>query len=119
MASVGETRSDRSCGLPVAVRARRAVLLSDDGVRIDAAYHPYRPAGNPPGRPPNSRSASLAVVVAHGFTGSLERPAVRRAAAALASYASVVTFSFRRRPAGESYESNPASGTPGTPPVRP
>lgn len=34
-------------------------------------------------------------MVAHGFTGSVDRPAVRRAARAFARYAAVVTFSFR------------------------
>ncbi|MFF7158724.1 alpha/beta fold hydrolase [Streptomyces sp. NPDC008139] len=37
----------------------------------------------------------LAIVVAHGFTGALERPAVRRAARVLGGSAGVVTFSFR------------------------
>ncbi|MEU1788586.1 alpha/beta fold hydrolase [Streptomyces sparsogenes] len=36
-----------------------------------------------------------AIVVAHGFTGALERPALRRAAAVLGRHAAVVTFSFR------------------------
>ncbi|MER5974702.1 alpha/beta hydrolase [Streptomyces sp. NPDC002055] len=35
------------------------------------------------------------MVVAHGFTGALDRPAVRRAARALAWHAMVITFSFR------------------------
>lgn len=33
--------------------------------------------------------------MAHGFTGSVDRPAVRRAALVLSRYAAVVTFSFR------------------------
>nr|WP_242434003.1 alpha/beta hydrolase [Streptomyces sp. CB01580] len=36
-----------------------------------------------------------AIVIAHGFTGSLDRPAVRRAARVLGRHAAVVTFSFR------------------------
>lgn len=36
-----------------------------------------------------------AVVVAHGFTGDLERPHVRRIASVLSGYGAVVTFSFR------------------------
>ncbi|MER6141042.1 alpha/beta fold hydrolase [Streptomyces sparsogenes] len=36
-----------------------------------------------------------AIVVAHGFTGALERPALRRAASVLGRHAAVVTFSFR------------------------
>ena len=35
------------------------------------------------------------IVVAHGFTGDLERPGVRRVAGVLARYGAVVTFSFR------------------------
>ncbi|MCF6524157.1 alpha/beta fold hydrolase [Streptomyces sp. JJ36] len=35
------------------------------------------------------------IVLAHGFTGSLERPALRRAAQVCARHAAVVTFSFR------------------------
>ena len=34
-------------------------------------------------------------MIAHGFTGSAERPAVRRAAGVFRRYAAVVTFSFR------------------------
>ncbi|GAA4095821.1 alpha/beta fold hydrolase [Streptomyces hundungensis] len=34
-------------------------------------------------------------MVAHGFTGSADRPAVRRAAGVFAQYAGVITFSFR------------------------
>ncbi|WP_436232780.1 alpha/beta hydrolase [Actinacidiphila alni] len=41
------------------------------------------------------RERESAIVVAHGFTGALERPAVRRAARVLAGYGGVVTFSFR------------------------
>lgn len=43
--------------------------------------------GNVPG--------DLAIVVAHGFTGDLERLHVRRAATAFTQYGAVVTFSFR------------------------
>ncbi|KUJ65386.1 hydrolase [Streptomyces albus subsp. albus] len=51
---------------------------------IDAAYTPAEgPADGP------------AVVLAHGFSGALERPAVRRAAAVMSRSAAVVTFSFR------------------------
>lgn len=51
---------------------------------IDAAYDP----GTGP-------SGDLAFIVAHGFTGDLDRPHVRRAAGVLARNAAVVTFSFR------------------------
>ncbi|MEV0963864.1 alpha/beta hydrolase [Streptomyces sp. NPDC049910] len=46
-------------------------------------------------RRPGGVAAGTAIVVAHGFTGSVDRPAVRRAARVLARSAAVVTFSFR------------------------
>ncbi|MFD4524947.1 alpha/beta hydrolase family protein [Streptomyces sp. NPDC058470] len=62
----------------------RKLLRTVDGITIDAAYDPgTRPSGD------------LAIVVAHGFTGDLDRPHVRRAAHALSRNAAVVTFSFR------------------------
>ncbi|MGE9694997.1 alpha/beta fold hydrolase [Streptomyces sp. CH6] len=70
-------------GAPAPRRAR-ASLRAADGVRIDAAYEPGPgPVGGP------------VVVLAHGFTGDLDRPHVRRAARFLARHAAVVTFSFR------------------------
>ena len=65
----------------------RRFLRAADGVAIDAAYRPGTGASGP--------LDDLAVVVAHGFTGDLGRPHVRRAAGAFAQYAAVVTFSFR------------------------
>ncbi|MHC0429565.1 alpha/beta hydrolase [Streptomyces sp. O3] len=62
----------------------RATLRTADGVAIDAGYEPG--AGGP---------EAPAIVVAHGFTGHLERPHVRRAAGVFARYGAVVTFSFR------------------------
>lgn len=62
----------------------RAVLLTADGVAVEAEH-----------RPPAGGSGHLAIVVAHGFTGALERPAIRRAAEGLSRYGGVVTFSFR------------------------
>ncbi|WKX74292.1 alpha/beta hydrolase [Streptomyces sp. XD-27] len=59
-------------------------MLTDDGIPIDAAYET---AGGAEG--------DLVFVVAHGFTGALERPALRRAALALSQRAPVITFSFR------------------------
>ena len=74
-------------------------LLTDDGVRIEAAYTPRIPGpegSNAPSRAPvPTPSANLAVVLAHGFSGSLDRPALHRAAAALSQHADVITFSFR------------------------
>lgn len=60
------------------------MLRARDGVAIEAAYEPG-PGG----------SDDPAIVLAHGFTGDLERPHVRRAAAVFAQRAAVVTFSFR------------------------
>ncbi|MEV3860608.1 alpha/beta fold hydrolase [Streptomyces sp. NPDC050095] len=60
------------------------MLRTQDGVAIDAAYDP---GDGVPGGP--------AIVLAHGFTGDLERPHVRRAAGVFAQRAAVVTFSFR------------------------
>lgn len=68
---------------PPAPPSHTARLRAADGVPIAAAYEPGPGAGAP------------AVVVAHGFTGALERPAIRRAAAVFAQRAGVVTFSFR------------------------
>ncbi|MDX3087586.1 MULTISPECIES: alpha/beta hydrolase [Streptomyces] len=66
----------------------RRFLRTEDGVAIDAAYDPGEPAGGAVG-------TGLALVLAHGFTGDLERPYVRRVAAALRRHGAVVTFSFR------------------------
>lgn len=58
-------------------------LTAADGVRIDA--HHDAPAG----------PREQAFVIAHGFTGSWRRPAVRRCAATFARHGGVVTFDFR------------------------
>lgn len=63
---------------------RRAMLRALDGVRIEAFHQPC--AAGP---------ATTAIVVAHGFTGSVDRPPLRRAAGVFARRAGVVTFSFR------------------------
>jgi len=56
-------------------------LTTDDGVRIEAHHDPGPRA--------------LGIVVAHGFTGSWRRPAIRRAATALSRVGGVVSFDFR------------------------
>ncbi|MFF0748286.1 alpha/beta hydrolase family protein [Streptomyces sp. NPDC004267] len=66
----------------------RTDLRTDDGVRIEAVYEPSTASVTDP-------AAGTAVVVAHGFTGSADRPALRRAVAAFRDRASVVSFSFR------------------------
>ncbi|SEQ24103.1 alpha/beta hydrolase [Streptomyces radiopugnans] len=74
----------------------RTRLRTDDGVGIDACYQPRD--GSSAGRDEGAARAAgrgLAIVVAHGFTGSLERPAVRRVSQVFARHADVITFSFR------------------------
>ncbi len=56
-------------------------LQTSDGVPISAHHDPG--------------PADLAIVVAHGFTGSWRRPAVRRAALVFSDHAGVVSFDFR------------------------
>ncbi|GAB3183033.1 alpha/beta fold hydrolase [Streptomyces incanus] len=66
-----------------------------DGVRIDSVYNPAaaeRMTGKDASRPP---SRDLVFVIAHGFTGDVDRPHVRRVARAFARHGAVLTFSFR------------------------
>ncbi|MFC0602744.1 alpha/beta hydrolase [Streptomyces palmae] len=84
MTAGSEAESARPGVSPVTSEGLRATLLTADGVPIDAAYSP---AEDP--------SGGLAVVLAHGFSGALDRPSVRRAAAVMNRSAAVVTFSFR------------------------
>ncbi|HEY7222566.1 MAG TPA: alpha/beta fold hydrolase [Micromonosporaceae bacterium] len=62
--------------------AQTTTRYASDGVEIDAC-HDVGP------------SKDLAIVVAHGFTGSWRRPALRRAVAGLTQHAGVVSFDFR------------------------
>jgi len=84
METPAETEDARSRVSVVTSSGRRTVLLTSDGVSIEAEHLP--PAGG---------SGHLAIVIAHGFSGSLERPAVRRAARGLRRYGGVIVFSFR------------------------
>jgi len=59
-----------------------ATRYAADGIAIDACHDP-------------GPSTKLAIVVAHGFTGSWRRPAMRRVATALRDHAGVVSFDFR------------------------
>jgi pimeloyl-ACP methyl ester carboxylesterase len=59
-------------------------LLTVDGERL-AAVHVEGPAAR----------RDLVVIVAHGFTGSIERPGVQAIVAAFARYAGVIAFDFR------------------------
>jgi pimeloyl-ACP methyl ester carboxylesterase len=69
----------------------RTFLRTSDGVSLDSVYNPgavvYDTSAPSSGR--------LVFVVAHGFTGDVDRPHLRRVAAALARHGAVVTFSFR------------------------
>ncbi|MFF9134372.1 alpha/beta hydrolase [Streptomyces sp. NPDC014806] len=69
----------------------RTLLRTADGVTIDARYDPFT-SGHDTSAPPAGR---LVFVVAHGFTGEVDRPHVRRVVRALARTGAVVTFSFR------------------------
>jgi len=69
----------------------RTFLHTDDGVPIDSVYDPpsfVYDASRPPAR-------DVVFVIAHGFTGDVDRPHVRRVVQALTRYGGVVTFSFR------------------------
>ncbi|MGW1781745.1 alpha/beta hydrolase family protein [Streptomyces sp. NPDC002143] len=69
----------------------RTFLTAADGISIDSVYEPggvvYDASAPSTGHP--------VFVVAHGFTGDVDRPHVRRVASALARHGAVVTFSFR------------------------
>ncbi|WP_329265352.1 alpha/beta hydrolase [Streptomyces pseudovenezuelae] len=85
----------RSTGSPHSETRRhapiRTFLHTDDGVTIDSVYDPpavVYEASRPPSR-------DLVFVIAHGFTGDVDRPHVRRVVEAFTRYGAVVTFSFR------------------------
>ncbi|MEU9730904.1 alpha/beta fold hydrolase [Streptomyces sp. NPDC048002] len=69
----------------------RTFLRTDDGVTIDSVYEPGAVVYNT-GIP---STGGPAFVIAHGFTGDVDKPHVRRVAEAFAQYGSVITFSFR------------------------
>ncbi|MCH6161090.1 alpha/beta fold hydrolase [Streptomyces marispadix] len=73
---------------------RRASLWTSDGVRIEAAYDPYEGGGRGRGARSTVRAPG-AIVLAHGFSGSVDRPALRRAVGVFTQYGAVITFSFR------------------------
>ncbi|MEU9713140.1 alpha/beta fold hydrolase [Streptomyces sp. NPDC047967] len=100
MSSVSEGRF-RASSVPLLTPPPRfATLLTDDGVPVEAVYEPCTagsgaPGGEAAGGLPAPPAATPVIVVAHGFTGSADRPAVRRAARVFAQRAAVITFSFR------------------------
>ncbi|MEV6132297.1 alpha/beta fold hydrolase [Streptomyces violaceusniger] len=88
MTCAREAQSAPRCPSKVITGERRATLLTDDGVSIEALYEPSPAPGTEP-------SDHLVLVVGHGFTGALERPALRRVATAFRQRTAVITFSFR------------------------
>ncbi|MEO3978448.1 alpha/beta hydrolase [Streptomyces sp. CAU 1734] len=72
--------------------ALRTTLTTFDRVPIEAEYRPRTGALESRTTRPRDETA---IVIAHGFSGSLDRPSVRRAAGVFAAHAAVVTFSFR------------------------
>ncbi|BBJ42005.1 alpha/beta hydrolase [Streptomyces antimycoticus] len=88
MTCAREAQSAPRCPSKVITRELRATLLTDDAVSIEALYEPSPASGAEP-------SDHLVLVVGHGFTGALERPALRRVASAFRQRTAVITFSFR------------------------
>ncbi|MFS0697297.1 alpha/beta hydrolase [Streptomyces nitrosporeus] len=92
MSSVSEGRFLSTSVPSITPGPRRVTLLTDDGVRIEAVYSPCTAVA---GAGPDGPDGGTAVVLAHGFTGSVDRPALRRAVEVFAQRAAVITFSFR------------------------
>ncbi|WP_078840806.1 alpha/beta hydrolase [Streptomyces antioxidans] len=88
MTCAREAESAPRCPSTAAAGEQRATLLTDDGVSIEARYEPSPVSGTEP-------SDQVALVVGHGFSGALERPALRRVASAFRQRTAVITFSFR------------------------
>ncbi|MFJ9930880.1 alpha/beta hydrolase family protein [Streptomyces misionensis] len=63
----------------------RTFLRTADGTPVEAVYEPG----------PDAPGTGPVLVIAHGFTGDVDRPHVRRVAAGLGRHGAVVTFSFR------------------------
>jgi pimeloyl-ACP methyl ester carboxylesterase len=76
----------------------RTFLRTPDGIPVDSVYDPgaavYEAFPHAP-EASSSPSRDLVFVVAHGFTGDVDRPHVRRVAGVLRGHGAVVTFSFR------------------------
>ena len=66
---------------PFPATARRATLRTADGVRLAATHLPH--------------DGDVAVVVAHGFSGTHTKPFQAKVAVGLAAHAGVVAFDFR------------------------
>ncbi|WP_330458579.1 alpha/beta hydrolase [Streptomyces sp. NBC_00820] len=76
----------------------RTFLHTADGIPVDSVYDPgatvYKTASDASDAL-DAASRDVVFVIAHGFTGDVDRPHVRRVAGVLARYGAVVTFSFR------------------------
>ncbi|MEV3932211.1 MULTISPECIES: alpha/beta hydrolase [unclassified Streptomyces] len=92
MSSVSEGRFTSSSVPSITRVPRRTTLLTGDGVRIEAVYTPCTARS---GTGAGGAAGATAVVLAHGFTGAADRPALLRAAGVFAQRAAVITFSFR------------------------
>ncbi|MEV7079507.1 alpha/beta fold hydrolase [Streptomyces sp. NPDC093516] len=88
--STDRPHSETAAGTAVRALVRTFVRTSD-GVAIDTVYEPGAAVHDAPETP----SVHPVFVVAHGFTGAVDRPHVRRIARAFARHGAVVTFSFR------------------------
>jgi len=73
-----------------------ATLWTADGVAIDACHDPATiDSASVDAASVDVPARWLAIVVAHGFTGSWRRPSLRRIASVLAATGGVVSFDFR------------------------
>ncbi|MCD0485593.1 alpha/beta fold hydrolase [Streptacidiphilus sp. ASG 303] len=90
MTPTAKVRAGVSWGAGAWSAPAEALLTAADGTRVHAVHTPARAL---PGAAPGG--SGTAFVVAHGFTGAVERPAVRRAVGVLSHHGGVVAFSFR------------------------
>lgn len=70
-------------------------LRTQDGEQLAAEHIPGPSANTGANTSASTGATTIGVVLAHGFTGSLERPTVRKVAEALAQHAGAVAFDFR------------------------
>lgn len=73
----------------------RTFLRTADGIPIDSVYDPPSVVYDPRADASRPASRDVVFVIAHGFTGDVDRPHVRRVAGVLRGHGAVVTFSFR------------------------
>jgi pimeloyl-ACP methyl ester carboxylesterase len=90
---VARSTTVQESGTPPRTRVRR-FLRAADGVAVDALYEPGA-AGDGAQGSGGAGGADVVFVIAHGFTGDLAKPHIRRIAQVFARYGAVVTFSFR------------------------